>query len=79
MKAANIPLFPSEVHDIIFLIYLVIFILNADIFLILVHLNGAFTNEQCTIRIGLGRPKQVLVASVIAEAKQLLTNRTASI
>ncbi|XP_048763923.1 uncharacterized protein LOC125671961 isoform X2 [Ostrea edulis] len=44
---------------------------------VIVHLNGAFTNEQCTIRIGLGRPKQVLVASGIAEAKQLLTNRTA--
>lgn len=44
--------------------------------IVLVHLNGAFTNEQCTIRIGLGRPKAVLVAAGIAEAKELLLNRT---
>nr|XP_022295848.1 uncharacterized protein LOC111105758 [Crassostrea virginica] len=44
---------------------------------VIVHLNGAYTNEQCTIRIGLGRPKQVLVASGIAEAKELLINQTA--
>lgn len=43
---------------------------------VIVHLNGAFTNEQCTIRIGLGRPKAVLVAAGIAEAKELLLNRT---
>lgn len=46
------------------------------ILIVLVHLNGAFTNEQCTIRIGLGRPKAVLVAAGIAEAKELLLNRT---
>ncbi|XP_062619333.1 uncharacterized protein LOC134280898 isoform X1 [Saccostrea cucullata] len=44
---------------------------------VIVHLNGAFTNEQCTIRIGLGKPKQVIVASGIVEAKELLLNQTA--
>ncbi|XP_062619985.1 uncharacterized protein LOC134281564 [Saccostrea cucullata] len=44
---------------------------------VIVHLNGAFTNEQCAIRIGLGKPKQVVVASGIPEAKELLKNYTA--
>ncbi|XP_048742624.1 uncharacterized protein LOC125656082 [Ostrea edulis] len=44
---------------------------------VMVHLSGDFTNEQCTVRMGLGRPKNTLVASGIAEAKQLLTNRSA--
>ncbi|KAK3102726.1 hypothetical protein FSP39_013459 [Pinctada imbricata] len=42
----------------------------------IVHLNGAYANEQCMVRIGLGRPKRVIVAATIDEAKALMLNQT---
>ncbi|KAK3102230.1 hypothetical protein FSP39_009775 [Pinctada imbricata] len=44
---------------------------------VVTHLNGAFTNLQCLERIGLGKPKKVIVASGIVEAKELMLNKTA--